>query len=139
MKINYFILSTVAIFSILVSSQDFDEDYLKSLPDEVAEDITKQGTSEDYSALATSETINVPVKEEDKTSEAINNVDSSEMDQPNGLENFNLEDIEENTPNLFNSDDKELDEEKFTSFENQDDKSDEDDLEIPAFLRRQKN
>ena len=107
--------------------------------DEVAEDITKQGTSEDYSALATSETINVPVKEEDKTSEAINNVDSSEMDQPNGLENFNLEDIEENTPNLFNSDDKELDEEKFTSFENQDDKSDEDDLEIPAFLRRQKN
>ena len=107
--------------------------------DEVAEDITKQGTSEDYSALATSETINVPIKEEDKTSEAINNVDSSEMDQPNGLENFNLEDIEENTPNLFNSDDKELDEEKFTSFENQDDKSDEDDLEIPAFLRRQKN
>ena len=107
--------------------------------DEVAEDITKQGTSEDYSALATSETINVPVKEENKTSEAINNVDSSEMDQPNGLENFNLEDIEENTPNLFNSDDKELDEEKFTSFENQDDKSDEDDLEIPAFLRRQIN
>ncbi len=42
MKINYFILSTVAIFSILVSSQDFDEDYLKSLPDEVAEDIQKE-------------------------------------------------------------------------------------------------
>ena len=42
------------------------------------------------------------------------------------------------TPDLFNSD--ENLEEKFTSFEDTEKtKDEEDDLEIPAFLRRQKN
>ena len=54
----------------------------------------------------------------------------------NGLENFNLE---EETPELFNSDTRETSEEEFTSFENTENSQDEDDLEIPAFLRRQKN
>ena len=56
----------------------------------------------------------------------------------NGLENFGLENTVE-TPELFNSD-KEISEndQEFTSFSS-DDNSEEDDLEIPAFLRRQKN
>ena len=50
-------------------------------------------------------------------------------------ENF---DIEDETPELFNSDIEEnLTEETLDSKDN--DKIDEDDLEIPAFLRRQKN
>ena len=106
---------------------------------ELPEDVSQKETSEDYSALATSETINTLVKEDTISEEVTKNVDNGEITQSNGLENFNLDDLEENTPDLFNSENKELDEEKFTSFENQDDKSEDDDLEIPAFLRRQKN
>ena len=50
----------------------------------------------------------------------------------NGLENF---EIEEETPELFNS---ESSDNEFTSFDNSE-KSEDDDLDIPAFLRRQKN
>ena len=57
----------------------------------------------------------------------------------NGLENFGLD--EETTPELFNESNTELDEkEEFISFETDKENSeDEDELEIPAFLRRQKN
>jgi len=53
----------------------------------------------------------------------------------NGLENF---EIEEEKPELFNSENNENEssDNEFTSFENSEE---EDDLEIPAFLRRQKN
>ena len=58
-----------------------------------------------------------------------------EEEVSNGLENF---EIEEETPELFNSD-----VEENSNEENLDttklDNLDEDDLEIPAFLRRQKN
>tara|TARA_B100000945_G_scaffold317887_1_gene321566 strand:- start:18 stop:1466 length:1449 start_codon:yes stop_codon:yes gene_type:complete len=58
-------------------------------------------------------------------------------DENNGLENFH---IEEETPHLFNSDEKIVSEEnEFDSFTKSDSKDEEDDLEIPAFLRRQKN
>ena len=53
----------------------------------------------------------------------------------NGLENFS---IEEESPELFNSeDDSSLQE--LSSSDDDDNNSEEDDLEIPAFLRRQKN
>ena len=56
----------------------------------------------------------------------------------NGLENFNFD---EETPELFNSDGSinETDEETSLSTETSSIKEEEDDLEIPAFLRRQKN
>jgi len=52
----------------------------------------------------------------------------------NGLENFQID--EEDAPELFNSDNSEHNEHTFSSTENN---KEEDDLEIPAFLRRQKN
>ena len=57
----------------------------------------------------------------------------------NGLENFGLE--ENQTTELFNSEtEKTTDEDEgFTSFANDEVRDSEDDLEIPAFLRRQKN
>ena len=62
--------------------------------------------------------------------------DSEINDAPsNGLENFT---IDEESPNLFDSDAQKDLEEEFTSFEKSEN-SEEDDLEIPAFLRRQKN
>ena len=53
----------------------------------------------------------------------------------NGLENFGFED---ETPELFNSVEDSPTQES-TLLENEQNESEEDDLEIPAFLRRQKN
>jgi len=66
----------------------------------------------------------------------INIEENKEEEQPsNGLENF---EIEEESLELFNSeDDNSLQE--TSSFDEEDKNSQEDDLEIPAFLRRQKN
>ena len=66
----------------------------------------------------------------------INIEDNTEVEKPsNGLENFA---IEEENPELFNSeDDSSLQE--LSSSDDDDNNSEEDDLEIPAFLRRQKN
>jgi len=66
-----------------------------------------------------------PILEESK--EEVNDKPS------NGLENFG---IEEGTPNLFNSNEESSAIEIISS---ENDEEDEDDLEIPAFLRRQKN
>ena len=62
-----------------------------------------------------------------------------EKEEVNGLENFGLE--ENQTTELFNSEtEKTTDEDgSFTSFANDEVSDSEDDLEIPAFLRRQKN
>ena len=82
------------------------------------------------------------VKEEVKTSSENldhNKIEENSLDNQNsnGLENFGIDEIEESTPDLFNS---ERNEEEFSSFDNSEkDKEDEDDLEIPAFLRRQKS
>ena len=66
--------------------------------------------------------------------------DQNETIQSNGLENFGIDEIEESTPNLFNTENEDKIDQEFTSFEKTDETStDEDDLEIPAFLRRQKN
>ena len=53
------------------------------------------------------------------------------------MENFGIDEIEESVPDLFNSEKPETSE-QFTSFENKEESNDEDELEIPAFLRRQK-
>ena len=70
---------------------------------------------------------------EDSVTEETQKVEEPEVS--NGLENF---EIEEETPELFNTGDEvNLSEESSASKET--DNIDEDDLEIPAFLRRQKN
>ncbi len=66
----------------------------------------------------------------------INIEDNTEAEKPsNGLENFAIE--EENTELFDSEDDGSLQE--FSSSGDDDNNSEEDDLEIPAFLRRQKN
>ncbi len=61
----------------------------------------------------------------------------TEKSTSNGLENFQMD--EEDTPDLFNSDNSDDIENTFTSQEESQNIEEEDDLEIPAFLRRQKN
>ncbi len=63
--------------------------------------------------------------------------DEIKSEPSNGLENFDFK--EEVSPDLFNSEDTENAEETFSSFEKNNNNEEEDDLEIPAFLRRQKN
>ncbi len=55
----------------------------------------------------------------------------------NGLENFQID--EQDTPNLFNSDNLEDSDNTNSPLELDENSKEEDDLEIPAFLRRQKN
>jgi len=55
----------------------------------------------------------------------------------NGLENFGVE--EESAPDLFSSDNESAEPKDLLSTEMNEGSSDDDDLEIPAFLRRQKN
>ena len=55
----------------------------------------------------------------------------------NGLENFGVEG--EDAPDLFSSDSATSETERFLSTETLENTSEDDDLEIPAFLRRQKN
>tara|TARA_B100001013_G_scaffold342231_1_gene267881 strand:- start:77 stop:1537 length:1461 start_codon:yes stop_codon:yes gene_type:complete len=55
----------------------------------------------------------------------------------NGLENFDFS--EEDAPELFNSENIENSEDSFSSIGTTNNKEEDDDLEIPAFLRRQKN
>ena len=55
----------------------------------------------------------------------------------NGLENFGVEG--ESSPDLFSSDNESLEKESLLSSETNENFSEDDDLEIPAFLRRQKN
>jgi cell division protein FtsZ len=55
----------------------------------------------------------------------------------NGLENFGVE--EESAPDLFSSDNESLETQELLSVDTNEDTSEDDDLEIPAFLRRQNN
>ena len=74
--------------------------------------------------------------EQSNLDESINSLNETEQTS-NGLENFGVK--EESALDLFNSDSESTDSNSLLSEENRDDNLDEDDLEIPAFLRRQKN
>ena len=80
-------------------------------------------------------------KEDEKNSLILENEYHEEQKTSNGLENFQIE--ENDTPELFDSDSSLVsehneNEQDFSSFV-KDKNEDEDELEIPAFLRRQKN
>ena len=55
----------------------------------------------------------------------------------NGLENFGMD--EESGPDLFSSENEGTETQDLLSTDTKEDNSEDDDLEIPAFLRRQKN
>ena len=70
----------------------------------------------------------------DRDSLVLKNEVEEQQTETNGLENFGLE---EETPNLFETSISEEASEKNQNI--LDENSEEDELEIPAFLRRQKN
>ncbi len=109
------------------------EDEVQNNQEEILND-----EEQSYSSINSSE-----VQMEDSNTKSISssefNENISENTPSNGLENFGIDEIEESTPELFNNQDKDSSEEEFKSFEQDKAKDEEDDLEIPAFLRRQKN
>ena len=84
------------------------------------------------------EEANTVENEVSKVSEQSIETDESNPSLSNGLENF---DFDEEAPELFNSDGStnETEEDNSLTAETSTIREEEDDLEIPAFLRRQKN
>ncbi|MDC3005121.1 cell division protein FtsZ [Candidatus Pelagibacter sp.] len=99
-----------------------------------------ENNTDELNIVETNSSENVNVKEDIHNTETYeDNSNKNEAVNSNGLENFGIEEIEESTPDLFNTETSEKSEDGFTSFEEDIKNEDEDDLEIPAFLRRQKN
>ena len=67
----------------------------------------------------------------------LKNNEQIEQSPSNGLENFDFK--EEDTPELFNSENLDNKEDVLSSLDTNEKSEEEDELEIPAFLRRQKN
>jgi len=134
-------------FSHLGSSQSFN--FSKTMSSPITEGATAlklENEVEEQSLVETSDfpeqdssDLSSATSEEVDHQEGDNEIKFSENDNTdsNGLENFGIEQQEEE-PGLFNSENNENSEDEFTSFKNTEN-SEEDELEIPAFLRRQKN
>ncbi|WP_415284362.1 cell division protein FtsZ [Candidatus Pelagibacter sp. Uisw_130] len=93
------------------------------------ESIVENNQSNDFEQSFSEEALTTAQSEENNPIE--------EEHVSNGLENFGVEG--EDAPDLFSSDSATSEAEGFLSTETLDNTSEEDDLEIPAFLRRQKN
>ena len=93
------------------------------------ESIVENNQSNDYEQSFSEEVLTVAQPEENSPIE--------EEHVSNGLENFGVEG--EDAPDLFSSDSATSETEGFLSTETSENTSEDDDLEIPAFLRRQKN
>jgi cell division protein FtsZ len=94
------------------------------------ESIIQDNQSNDYEQSFSEEVLNTINETEENNSTEIETIS-------NGLENFGVEG--ETSPDLFNSDHETTENEGLLSAETRENNSEEDDLEIPAFLRRQKN
>tara|TARA_B110001454_G_scaffold160250_1_gene149650 strand:+ start:455 stop:1933 length:1479 start_codon:yes stop_codon:yes gene_type:complete len=103
--------------SINELNSDYNDQLLSSQESDV-ESITEEDTLNDY---------------EKSFSETVLDVQTDTAEPSNGLENFG---IEKETPELFNTESESINEEISS---NETKESEEEDLEIPAFLRRQKN
>ena len=93
------------------------------------ESIVENNQSNDYEQSFSEEALTTAQSEENSSIE--------EEHVSNGLENFGVEG--EDAPDLFSSDSATSETEGFLSTETSENTSEDDDLEIPAFLRRQKN
>ena len=101
-----------------------------------SQEASTTNTSEELvSSAIVEEEINSAEDEVSNVSEQPIETQETESSPSNGLENFNFD---EETPELFNSDG-ETEDQTSLAPEISETKEEEDDLEIPAFLRRQKN
>jgi len=102
----------------------------QSIINQEVESIVENTKSNDYEQSFTEEAMNI-------TDEDVENNSIEAEHVSNGLENFGVE--AESAPDLFSSDKEKSESEGLLSSEISENESEDDDLEIPAFLRRQKN
>tara|TARA_Y100000782_G_scaffold83690_1_gene90636 strand:+ start:117 stop:1550 length:1434 start_codon:yes stop_codon:yes gene_type:complete len=132
-------------FTNIASSQLFDFSNTVASPItegatalKLENEVQQETMTEAEQPIVSDEIINESILEETKLEDEQHADMQEQESNSNGLENF---EIEEETPELFNSENNEnenLDNE-FRSFDNSESSEEENDLEIPAFLRRQKN
>ena len=129
-------------FSNIASSQSFDLYNTGVSPItegatalKLENEVQQETMTEAEQTIVSDEIINESILEETKLEDEQHDDMQEQESISNGLENF---EIEEEKPELFNSENNENEnsDNEFTSFENSEE---EDNLEIPAFLRRQKN
>jgi cell division protein FtsZ len=101
----------------------------QTVSNQEVESIVENNQSNDYEQSFSEEALTTAKPEENSPME--------EEHVSNGLENFGVEG--EAAPDLFSSDSATSETEGFLSTETSENTSEDDDLEIPAFLRRQKN
>ncbi|MDA7480034.1 cell division protein FtsZ [Candidatus Pelagibacter ubique] len=101
----------------------------QTVSNQEVESIVENNQPSDYEQSFSEEALTTAKSEENSPIE--------EEHVSNGLENFGVEG--EDAPDLFSSDSATSDTEGFLSTETSENTSEDDDLEIPAFLRRQKN
>jgi cell division protein FtsZ len=101
----------------------------QTISNQEVESIVENNQSSDYEQSFSEEALTTAKPEENSPIE--------EEHVSNGLENFGVEG--EDAPDLFSSDSATSETEGFLSTETSENTSEDDDLEIPAFLRRQKN
>ncbi|MDA8801292.1 cell division protein FtsZ [Candidatus Pelagibacter bacterium] len=101
----------------------------QTVSNQEVESIVENNQSNDYEQSFSEEALTTAKSEENNPIE--------EEHVSNGLENFGVEG--EDAPDLFSSDSATSETEGFLSTETSENTSEDDDLEIPAFLRRQKN
>ncbi|MDC0619942.1 cell division protein FtsZ [Candidatus Pelagibacter ubique] len=101
----------------------------KTVSNQEVESIVENNQPSDYEQSFSEEALTTAKPEENSPIE--------EEHVSNGLENFGVEG--EDAPDLFSSDSATSETEGFLSTETSENTSEDDDLEIPAFLRRQKN
>ena len=95
-----------------------------------AENIVVSNLADDYEKSFAEEVLNTESIVEESSL-------TKQQNTSNGLENFGVE--EESSPELFSSENESESSESLLSSEVNEDSSEDDDLEIPAFLRRQKS
>ncbi|MDA8851681.1 cell division protein FtsZ [Candidatus Pelagibacter sp.] len=113
-------------FTNTASSEMMNE---QTTTNQEVESIVENDQSNDYEQSFSEEVLTAEQPEENSPIE--------EEHVSNGLENFGVEG--EDAPDLFSSDSATSETEGFLSTETSENTSEDDDLEIPAFLRRQKN
>jgi len=113
----------------IFSSEMTNEQVINTQETEV-ESIVENNQANDYEQSFSEEALN-----DMNTTEETSSTETGQT--PNGLENFNVE--EESAPDLFSSDNESAESQGLLPAETNEDSPEDDDLEIPAFLRRQKN
>jgi cell division protein FtsZ len=103
----------------------------QNLHSQEVESVVENNHTADHEQSFTEEAFNTTVETEES------NMPLETEQTSNGLENFGVD--EDAAPDLFSSDNEQNESDSFLSSENNENNSEDDDLEIPAFLRRQKN